>query len=132
MILFFEVYKDALYNVHWIFVLVIILSQVFVSVYLTIYEIRKMMAIKNKWQLLMIIYNTWQVIMPFFAIILTTIGGTFIMEVIFYGINSTNIIMGLLVLFYKIQYLNFASFYITRMFLIISDIIPLILMIFVA
>ena len=40
--------------------------------------------------------------------------------------------MGLLVLFYKIKYLNFASFYITRMFLIISEIIPLTLIIFAA
>jgi hypothetical protein len=38
--------------------------------------------------------------------------------------------MGLLVLAYKIKYLNFASFFIARIFLIISDILPLILMIF--
>jgi hypothetical protein len=40
--------------------------------------------------------------------------------------------MGLLVLFYKIKYLNIASFYITRMFLIISEIIPLTLIILAA
>jgi hypothetical protein len=40
--------------------------------------------------------------------------------------------MGLLVLAYKIKYLNFASFIIARMFLIISDILPLIFMIFTA
>jgi hypothetical protein len=38
--------------------------------------------------------------------------------------------MGLLVFLFKIKYLNFASFYITRMFLIISEIIPLTIIIF--
>jgi len=38
--------------------------------------------------------------------------------------------MGLLVFLFKIKYLNFASFYIARMFLIISEIIPLTLIIF--
>ena len=49
-----------------------------------------------------------------------------------YGLNANFIIFGLLVLFYKIKYLNFASFYITRMFLIMSEIIPLTLLIFSA
>jgi hypothetical protein len=39
--------------------------------------------------------------------------------------------MGLLVFLYKIKYLNFASFYISRMFLIISEILPLAIIIFV-
>jgi hypothetical protein len=38
--------------------------------------------------------------------------------------------MGLLVFLYKIKYLNFASFYISRMFLIISEILPLAIIIF--
>jgi hypothetical protein len=38
--------------------------------------------------------------------------------------------MGILVLIYKIKYLNFASFYIIRMFLILSEIIPLTLIFF--
>ena len=46
-----------------------------------------------------------------------------------YGVFANFLIIGLLVLFYKIKYLNFASFFITRMFLIISDIIPLTLII---
>jgi hypothetical protein len=46
-----------------------------------------------------------------------------------YGIFGIFLIIGLLVLFYKIKYLNFASFFITRIFLIISEIIQLILII---
>jgi hypothetical protein len=46
-----------------------------------------------------------------------------------YGVFANFLIIGLLVLFYKIKYLNFASFFITRMFLIISEIIPLTLII---
>jgi hypothetical protein len=38
--------------------------------------------------------------------------------------------MGLLVLFYKIKYLNIANFYITRLFLVINEIYPLLLLIF--
>ena len=38
--------------------------------------------------------------------------------------------MGILVLIYKIKYLDFASFYIIRMFLILSEIIPLTLIFF--
>ena len=38
--------------------------------------------------------------------------------------------MGLLVLLYKIKYLNIANFYITRLFLVISQIYPLLLLIF--
>lgn len=35
-------------------------------------------------------------------------------------------------LFYKIKYLNFASFYIARLYLIIIEIFPLVLLIFAA
>ena len=42
-----------------------------------------------------------------------------------FAFNSIFLIIGFLLLFYKIKYLNFVSFYITRMFLIISEIIPL-------
>jgi CBS domain containing-hemolysin-like protein len=45
------------------------------------------------------------------------------------GVFANFLIISLLVLFYKIKYLNFASFFIARMFLIISEIIPLTLII---
>jgi hypothetical protein len=50
-------------------------------------------------------------------------------DALIYGVFANFLIIGLLVLFYKIKYLKFASFFITRMFIIISEIIPLILII---
>jgi hypothetical protein len=46
------------------------------------------------------------------------------------GLNANLIIMGLFILFYKIKYLNFASFYIIRMFMIIKEIFPIALISF--
>jgi len=49
-----------------------------------------------------------------------------------YGLNANFIICGLLVLYYKIKYLNIAQFYLTRLFLVISEIYPLVIMIFIS
>ncbi len=49
-----------------------------------------------------------------------------------YGLNANFIIFGLLVLYYKIKYLNVAQFYLTRFFLVISEIYPLMILIFLS
>lgn len=47
-----------------------------------------------------------------------------------HGINANFIILGLIVLLYKIKYLNFARFYITRFYLILLDVYQLVGIIF--
>lgn len=43
------------------------------------------------------------------------------LRIIQYGVNANFIIFGMIVLLYKIKYLNIASFYITRFYLVIKD-----------
>jgi hypothetical protein len=120
---------------HWIFYFVLLPSQFAISIYLTFYEAKKMFSTKDMWQLPIVFYNGWQVIMPFFDLVeyVTPDNNNAVFSAILralqYGLNANFIILGLLVLFYKIKYLNIASFYITRMFLIISEIFPLTILI---
>jgi hypothetical protein len=58
-----------------------------------------------------------------------TCKGTF--KIIQYGVNANFIIFGMIVLLYKIKYLNIASFYITRFYLVIKDVAALTAIIFV-
>ncbi len=39
-----------------------------------------------------------------------------------YGLNANFVILGLIVLLYKIKYLNFANFYISRLYLVLRDV----------
>jgi len=54
---------------HWLFFFIFLPAQFAVSLYLTFYEAKKMIATKDKWQLPIVFYNAWQVIMPFFDLV---------------------------------------------------------------
>jgi hypothetical protein len=51
---------------HYYFYFVLLPTQFLMTVYLTVYETRKMIATKDKWQLFIVVFNFWQVFMPFF------------------------------------------------------------------
>ena len=79
-------------------------------------------------------YNFWQTIVPLLAMIgYMDSDPTFtkVFRSLQYGINANFIILGLIVLLYKIKYLNFASFYITRFYLVIKDVWQLVGIIFI-
>jgi hypothetical protein len=109
-----------------------------VATYLTYFETKKMIETKDKKQLLIIVYNFMQIVIPIIDLVENAIGERLgdtirsIWRALQFGLNANFIIMGLLVLFYKIKYLNIAQFYITRLFLVINEIYPLLFLIFVS
>jgi hypothetical protein len=131
---YFELFKNAVKDHdigidgmlfrHWLFFFIFLPIQFAISVHLTYFETKKMILTKDKLQIPVIIYNGWQVIMPLFDMIEymnISPSPTFdaIWRALQYGLNANFIIFGLIVLLYKIKYLNIANFYIARFFMVL-------------
>jgi hypothetical protein len=51
------------------------------------------------------------------------------MRTLQFGINANFVILGLVILLYKIKYMNIAQFYISRFYLVVNDVKTLVLLI---
>ncbi len=143
---YFEMYKNAvreqdvtlgyIIHKHFLFFFVLLPVQVAISVYLTGFEFRKLLIQRNAVNVMIVFYNFWQVVLPVIdlAEYLFDVGNSdtaYIVRTIQYGVNANFVIMGLIVLLYKIKYLNVARFYISRFYQVIIDVKWLVVIIFI-